>query len=517
MGILDITNVTHTFGDKKLFNNANMQLFRGDKMGLTGLNGAGKSTFINILIGSVIPDEGMTKWNPKVSTGYLDQQAKINMELTVRAYLRLAFKELFDAEKKLEAANIEIATCKDSEKLSHLLEISGEYQNMLENGNFYGLDSDIEKVAAGLGIVAFGLDTPVKRLSGGQRAKVLLAKLLLENPDVLMLDEPTNFLDKEHIDWLAKYLGGFKGSFILVSHDFTFLNRVVNCICDIEFYTITRYNGSFESFTKQKQQKAEEYARGYSRQQKEIEKLEDYVSRNLYRASTTAMAQSRRKKLERMELIDKPQLVQKPTFSFKYKKISPKTILRVKDLEVGYSEPLLPRLNLQLKASEKLSVSGFNGIGKTTFLKTVSGLLSKLSGTVKLDDDVVIGYYEQENVWESPMRTAFAEIKESYPALKDKDVRGHLAKCGLKADQVMQSLSTLSGGEQAKVKLCKLILKPCNLLILDEPTNHLDVNAIAQLKLAVIEFEGAVIFVSHNKAFCDEIAQKQLNMEALFE
>jgi ATPase subunit of ABC transporter with duplicated ATPase domains len=517
MSILDVTNLTHTFGDKKIFSDTGLQLFTGDKMGLTGLNGAGKSTFINILAENILPDQGRVKWNPKVRVGYLDQQAKIAGESSVKKYLEGAFAELFEAERRLNALNAEIAACAGGDRLDVLLTESGECQSLLETGGFYSVNSEIEKVAAGLGITAFGLDTPVSRLSGGQRARVMLAKLLLQTPDVLLLDEPTNFLDREHIEWLAKYLISFKGSFILVSHDFTFLNRVVNCICDIENYTISRYNGSYESFMRQKQAKAEEYARSYVHQQKEIAKLEDYIARNLVRASTTAMAQSRRKKLEKMDKIDKPQQAVKPTFTFRFKQVSKKTLLKVSNLEVGYGQPLLPKISLQIKTGEKVSVSGFNGIGKTTFLKTVTGLLPKISGTVRLDDDVVLGYFEQENVWENPQRTAFAEIKESFPAMKDKDVRGHLAKCGLRNEQVMQSLSSLSGGEQAKVKLCRLTLTPCNLLILDEPTNHLDVNAIEQLKEAVQSFEGLVLFVSHNKEFCEAVSTRQLNMEALFD
>ena len=517
MNILDVTGLTHSFGDKKIFSDTGLSLFRGDKMGLTGLNGAGKSTLINILAGTVIPDQGYIKWNPKIRAGYLDQQANIDGCQSVRDYLKGAFDHLYQTETLLEETNAKIAACKDRTELEKLMAVSGDCQNLLESNNFYGLESEIDKVAAGLGITAFGTDKPVEKLSGGQRAKVMLAKLLLENPDVLLLDEPTNFLDREHIEWLGKFLINFKGSFLLVSHDFPFLNRVVNCICNIEFFTITRYNGSFESFLKQKEQKAEEYQRRYSRQQKEIAKLEDYIGRNLYRASTTAMAQSRRKKLEKMEKIDRPQQAVKPTFTFKYQSIPPKIMLRVKDLEVGYGEPLLPKIAINLRTGERLSVSGFNGIGKTTFLKTIAGLLPKISGSFKYDPNVVIGYYEQEHHWEDPSRTAFNQIRELFPKLKDKDVRGNLAKCGLKHEQAMQSLSTLSGGEQAKVKLCILTLTPCNLLILDEPTNHLDQNAIEHLKQAIMDFPGGVIFVSHSKEFCEALADKQLNMEKLFD
>lgn len=517
MSILEVTNLTHSFGEKKVFNNISLELFRGDKMGLTGLNGAGKSTLINIMTGQIIPDDGMVRWNPKSTYGYLDQQARIDQEQTVREYLRGAFADLFEADRKLKAIALQTSECKDDDEMAKLLEQAGEYQSRLEAGGFYSVESEIEKVSAGLGIIAFGLDTPVSKLSGGQRAKIMLAKLLLQNPDVLLLDEPTNFLDREHIEWLGKFLCSFKGSFILVSHDFNFLNRVVNCVCDIEYYSVTRYNGTYESFVKQKAEKGEEYVRQYNHQQKEIAKLEDYISRNLYRASTTAMAQSRRKKLEKIDRLDKPMEAPKPVFSFQYRSVAPKALLRVHDLEVGYDQPLLPKINLTIKTGEKVCVSGFNGIGKTTFLRTVSGLLPKLSGNIHLERDVVIGYFEQENRWDDPSRTAFAQVKEAYPTMKDKEVRSHLARCGLRADQVMQSLSTLSGGEQAKVKLCLLVLKPCNLLILDEPTNHLDVNAIERLREAIKAFEGAVLFVSHSKPFCDALADKRLDMEALFD
>ncbi|MFT9077645.1 ABC-F family ATP-binding cassette domain-containing protein [Ethanoligenens sp.] len=517
MSLLEVTNLSHTFGDKVVFRDTGLSLFRGDKMGLTGYNGAGKSTLLTMLAGITIPDDGRIFWNPKIRVGYLDQQAQIKDADSVGAYLKTAFQYLYDAAAEIERLNGMIVSCKDDVKLQELLQQMGDAQDILDSGNFYAIDSDVEKVAAGLGIKAFGLDTPVSKLSGGQRAKVMLAKLLLQTPDVLLLDEPTNFLDHAHIEWLAKYLAAFKGSFILVSHDFTFLNRVVNCICDIQNYAVTRYNGTYESFVRQKEQRAEEYARNYHRQQKEIAKLEDYVSRNLARASTTAMAQSRRKQLQKMDRLEKPQNDPEPTFQFQYRKVSPKVLVKIRGLEVGYHEQLLPKIDLQIRAGEKVCISGFNGIGKSTFLKTVCGLIPKLGGVLRLDEDTVIGYYEQEHHWEQPERTALAEVKDAFPTLRDKEIRAKLAQCGLRAEHVLQSLSSLSGGEQAKVKICKLVLRPCNLLVLDEPTNHLDVKAIAQLEEAIAAFEGAVVFVSHSSDFCKDIVQKRLDMEALFD
>ena len=335
MSILDVKNLTHTYGDKKLFNHASMQLFGGNKLGLTGLNGAGKSTFINILIGEVVPDEGEIHWNPKIRLGYLDQQAKIvNKEITVRNYLLGAFSALFEKESEFNSLNKKIEGCKDENELMTLCDKAAALQEYLTTNNFYAISSTVDKVAAGLGITAFGLDTEISKLSGGQRAKVMLAKLLLENPDVLLLDEPTNFLDRDHIAWLTKYLNGFKGSFILVSHDFEFLNNVVNCICDIEFGNITRYNGSYENFVKQKEAKHEEYIKQYGAQQKQIKKLETFIEKNIVRASTSAMAKSRRKQLNKIERMDKPSEAPKPNFFFRYAPPVGKEILRVEDLSI---------------------------------------------------------------------------------------------------------------------------------------------------------------------------------------
>ena len=306
MSILDVKNLTQIFGDKKLFSNADMQLFGGDKLGLTGLNGAGKSTFINILIGEVVPDEGYVRWNPRVKLGYLDQQAKITEHQTIKHYLKSAFADLYEIDDELSAIDEQISVCKDETEQISLCEKAEKLREKLEDNGFYAINSTIDKAAAGLGITSFGLDSDVATLSGGQRAKVMLAKLLLQNPDVLLLDEPTNFLDKEHIAWLSKYLNNFKGSFILVSHDFEFLNSVVNCICDIDNGKITRFNGTYEKFVKLKEIKRQEYEKNYNAQQKEIAKLQTFIDKNIVRASTSKMAKSRRKQLERMEKLDKP-------------------------------------------------------------------------------------------------------------------------------------------------------------------------------------------------------------------
>ena len=281
MSILDVKNLTHTFGDKKLFHDTGMSLFQGDKMGLTGLNGAGKTTFIQMLIGDLIPDKGSIRWNPKCKVSYLDQQVGVKEKKSVYEFLEGAFSDLIETERRLQDVNIKIAQTTDDNELYKLYMRAGAMQEELESRNFYGIKSQIDKISHGLSIHAFGMDTPLSNLSGGQRIRVLLAKMLLENPDVLILDEPTNFLDKENIDWLIKYLNGFKGAFILVSHDFDFLNKVVNCICDIEFGKMTRFNGDYKSFVSQKEGKHQEYIKQYNAQQKEVAALEEYINKNI--------------------------------------------------------------------------------------------------------------------------------------------------------------------------------------------------------------------------------------------
>ncbi len=517
MSILDVKNLTHTFGDKKLFNDTGISLFGGDKMGLTGLNGAGKTTFINMLIGELIPDQGSIKWNPKSKVSYLDQQVGVKEKVTIRTFLEQAFADLIETDHRLNELNLKIAQTTDENELYKLYMRAGAMQEELESRNFYGINSQIDKIAHGLSIHAFGMDTPLCQLSGGQRIRVLLAKMLLEHPDVLILDEPTNFLDKENIEWLTKYLINFKGAFILVSHDYDFLNKVVNCICDIEFGKMTRFNCNYDSFVVQKESKHQEYVKQYNAQQKEVAALEDYINRNIVRASTSAMAKSRRKKLEKMELLEKPSETPPPTFEFSFTAPVGKTVMWINDLEVGYTEPLLPKINLILRLGEKIAVTGFNGIGKTTFLKTICGLLTPVSGHYKYTDRLKIGYYEQENVWDDASLSPFQEIKNCFPKLSDKEVRAALARCGLKNSLMTQKLSTLSGGEQSKVKICKLTLDRFSLLVLDEPTNHLDVMAIEQLKNAVRAFEGSVIFVSHSKEFCDQAADRTFDFESLFD
>lgn len=509
MALLEVEQLSHCFGEKLLYKDSSFELYKGEHMGIVGQNGTGKSTLIKILLKEILPDKGSIKWQNNVTIGHLDQYAIVNEEQTIVTYLKTAFSSLYEIEKKLNELYEKMA----QEYNETIVNKVSKYQEVLLKEDFYEIDSTIQKVANGLGINVMGMDTCLKELSGGQKAKVILAKLLLQNPEVLVLDEPTNFLDKEHVKWLSEYLKAFSGAFIIISHDFEFLESVTTCICDIEFNTIRKYKGKYSSFLKQKEALREEYIKLYQSQQKEIKRLEEYIAKNKVRASTAQMAKSREKKLNKIERIEKPSFTVKPHINFTNIENTAQVVLEVNELEVGYQYPLLPKINFKVENEEKLVITGFNGIGKSTLLKTLMGEIPPISGSFTFSKAIKkIGYYEQELTWEIPTHCPLDIIGKDFPKLNQKQIRKHLADCAIKKEHVMQSVFTLSGGEQAKVKLCKLVLTPCNVLILDEPTNHLDLDTKEELKKALKEFKGTVILVSHEEAFYQDLATRVVDL-----
>ena len=516
MGIIEINNFSHTFGDKVLFEDSSFVLNPKEKIGLTGVNGAGKSTLLKIIMGEVLLDKGTFYKNPKYTIKYLDQHAEVKGDDTIKQYLSGAYKDLFEIEEKVEKINEALATEQNPKKLEKLLNQSGEYYEFLAANNFYAIDSEIEKVCFGVGITGFGLNTQVKTLSGGQRAKVMLAKLLLESPDVMVLDEPTNFLDVSHIEWLTKFINSSDKAFIIVSHDTHFLNDVVTNICDVDNNRINKYSGNYEKCMAIKEAKRVQHEKNYEQQQREIKKMEDYIARNKARAATANMAHSREKMLSRLDIINPPSEQIKPTFSFKYKPFAGNLVLKVSKLQVGYNgKTLLKPLSFEVNNGERIAITGFNGIGKSTLLKTIIGQISAISGNSEIARNIVVGYYEQENEFNNIDITPVTYVSNKFPKLSEKEVRTALNKCGLNAIHCKKSISKLSGGEQSKIKICVLTLTACNLLILDEPTNHLDVFAIDRLEQAIKEFDGTVIFVSHSKPFVNSLATKIIDLEKL--
>ncbi len=507
MSLLEIENLTHSFGETPLYQNVSLSLCKGEHIGITGQNGTGKSTLIKICTGHLIPDDGRLVWQPNIRIGYLDQYAGIDPDITMRQFLKSAFSDLYDTEKKMEQL-YELAAAGDSDALNR----AARYQERLEQSDFYSIHTMIDQIVTGLGLSALGLERSIREMSGGQRAKVILAKLLLEKPDVLLLDEPTNFLDKEHVSWLSDYLSSLKNAFMVVSHDHEFLNKIANRILDIDNRTITKYYGTYNEFLKKKTFLREDYVRQYTAQQKEIKKTEEFIRKNIA-GRKSRMARGRQKQLDRMEKLEAlDQKEIKPIFHFQSLPLTSTEHLLVKQLAIGYHYPLLSNLEFGIQGGQKIVITGFNGIGKSTLLKTLTGAISPIHGYFKLSDQAVIGYFEQDLKWDKPELTPVQIVSDIFSGLVVKEIRRHLAQCGISSKHAMQPIATLSGGEQAKVKLCLLTLRPCNFLILDEPTNHLDVQAKEALKVALREFQGTVLLVSHEERFYKGWVQRVINI-----
>jgi ATPase subunit of ABC transporter with duplicated ATPase domains len=511
MSILNVENVTHGFGARRILENASFRLLKGEHVGLVGANGEGKSTFLNIITGRLSPDEGKVEWCNRITTGYLDQLTVLTKGKTIREVLREAFQHMFDLEQEMLSIYESMAIATE-EEITRKMEDVGDIQSELEHSGFYMLDAKIEEVANGLGLGEIGLDRDVTDLSGGQRSKVLLTKLLLENPMILILDEPTNFLDENHIYWLKNFLKNYENSFILVSHDIPFLNEVVNVVYHVENAILTRYAGNYDQFRQMYELKKQQNQIAYDKQQKEIERLEDFVARNKARAATATLARSRQKMLDKMDILEKDRERVKPVFKFKEARAPGRFLFQTRGLAIGYDRPLTKPLDLTLERGQKVAVKGVNGLGKTTLLKTLLGILEPVSGEVMLDDYLFPGYFEQEA--DRSDNTALEEIWNEYPGMSNAEVRGALAKCGLTTEHITSLMMVLSGGENAKVRLCKLMLREANWLVLDEPTNHLDADAKEELKRALKEFKGTILLVSHEPEFYEDWVTDVWNAES---
>ena len=512
MSILTVKNLSHGFGDRAIFNNVSFRLLKGEHIGLIGANGEGKSTFMSIITDKLEPDEGQVEWAKRVRVGYLDQHTTLENGMTIRDVLKTAFRYLFELETEMNQICDKMAEA-TPEELEVLLEDMGTIQDILTHNDFYIIDAKVEEVARGLGLAEIGLEKEIQELSGGQRTKILLAKLLLEKPDILLLDEPTNYLDEQHIEWLKIYLRAYENAFILISHDITFLNSVINLIYYAENQELTCYVGTYDDFLKIHEAKKQQLESAYKRQQQEIEDLEDFVARNKARVSTRNMAMSRQKKLDKIERIELIKEKPKPSFNFKESRASGKLIFETKDLVIGYDEPLTKPLNLSMERGQKIALIGANGLGKTTLLRSILGQIKSVAGQVELGDYLNIGYFEQE-VKGANNNTCLEEVWSEFPALNQHEVRAALARCGLTTKHIESSIVVLSGGEQAKVRLCKLINNESNFLVLDEPTNHLDVDAKEELKRALQNYKGSILLICHEPEFYNDIVTDIWNCEA---
>ncbi|HKM03086.1 MAG TPA: ABC-F family ATP-binding cassette domain-containing protein [Lachnospiraceae bacterium] len=504
MSILNVENLSHGFGDRAIFQDVSFRLLKGEHIGLIGANGEGKSTFMNIITGKLMPDEGNVEWAKNIRVGYLDQHTVLSKGMSMRDVLSSAFDFLYDMETRMNEICNKMGDATEEELELYMDEL-GTIQDLLTMHDFYLIDSKVDEVARALGLMDLGLDNDVTALSGGQRTKVLLGKLLLEKPDILLLDEPTNYLDIEHIEWLKRYLNEYENAFILISHDIPFLDSVINIIYHMDNQQLCRYVGDYSKFEEVYAMKKSQLESAFHKQQKEIDDLKDFVARNKARVATRNMAMSRQKKLDKMDVIELASEKPKPEFKFREARTPGRYIFQTKDFVIGYEEPLSKPLFLEMERGQKITLIGANGIGKTTLLKSILGFMKPLEGTVELGENLSIGYFEQE-LSKASNNFCIDEIWEEFPSYSQYQVRSALAKCGLTTKHIESMVKVLSGGEQAKVRLCKLINRDTNILLLDEPTNHLDVDAKAELKRALQAYKGSILMVCHEPEFYEGLA-----------
>ena len=505
MSILNAENISHSFGGRQILEDASFRLLKGEHIGLIGANGEGKSTFLKIITGELTPENGTVEWCRHITYGYLDQYSTLEKGKTIMDILRGAFSHLSDLETEMVGIYDKMAQASDDE-IDSMMEEVGELQEILDSSGYYTIDTKITEYANGLGLGEIGLEKDVSELSGGQRAKVLLAKVLLENPMILILDEPTNFLDENHINWLTSFLQNYENAFILVSHDMPFLSKVTNIIYHLENTTLTRYKGSYDDFLRMYELKKAQVEQAYKKQQKKIADLEDFVARNKARAATATLARSRQKELDKMERISLAPEKVKPTFVFQSDRAPGKVVISAENLVIGYDSPLTRKINVEIERNKKIVIKGVNGLGKSTLLKTLLKIIPPLEGEIVHDQFINVGYFEQEE--SASDKTALQEFWDEFPSLTNAQARAALAKCGLTTEHITTQMRALSGGENAKVRLCKIMQKSANILVLDEPTNHLDIMAKEELARAIKEFRGTVLLVCHESEFYEGIVDE---------
>lgn len=506
MSILEIKNLSHLYDSKPLFEDASLSINNGEHVGVVGLNGAGKSTFINIISGNIPQDSGEVKWNANIRKGYLDQHADIDRDCSVMEYLRKSFDFLYSENARMEKLYEDMATVTDDAILDKMITKANNVMELLTREGFYDIDATIKKVANGLGVHNFGYDTGIDTLSGGQRAKLLLCKLLLEKPDIMMLDEPTNFLDIEHIDWLTNFLSEFEGTYLVISHDTDFLDKVCKQIVSIENGSIKKYSGNYTQYRAQAEQNAKQYEENYNRQQREINKMKDFIARKKANAATAGSANSRKKQLDKIDVMKKPSVIYDAEFSFPYTELHTKDMLIINNLEIGYNgKALLPPISLHIGSEAKVWIRGTNGVGKSTLIKTLLGKLPPVGGNFKWHIASNVGYLNQDLDFDNKAENAVSYFSDRFPKFNAKGVRTALAGVGIQNELATKPVADLSGGEQVRIVLSTLMQRNSNILVLDEPTNHLDVKAKSALEKALKEYKGALLLVSHEKDFANNI------------
>ncbi|MGG0411248.1 ATP-binding cassette domain-containing protein [Peribacillus simplex] len=517
MILLQINQLSKYYGAELILSNMKLEVQNKDRIALVGRNGAGKSTLLKIIAGQLSHDGGEIIKPKGVTIGYMAQDTGLESELTIWDEMLTVFTDLIEQEKELRRLEADMARPDIFENETIYQKVLNEYDTLMvafkEKGG-YQYEADIRSVLHGLQFADFDYSTPISTLSGGQKTRLALGKLLLRKPDILILDEPTNHLDIETLSWLEQYLQSYQGAVLIVSHDRYFLDKVVNLVYEISRNHMKKYHGNYSSYL---EGKAEDYERDmklFEKQQGEIEKLRDFVQRNITRASTTKRAQSRRKQLEKMDVLDKPQGDEKSAnFSFQIERQSGNEVLHLQDLAIGYEgETVSKNINSRMTKGESIALVGPNGVGKSTLLKTIISKLPALSGVFRFGTNVEVSYYDQEQANLVSNKRVLNELWDDYPLKPEKDIRTVLGNFLFSGDDVLKTVSTLSGGEKARLALAKMMMQKGNFLILDEPTNHLDLDSKLVLENALIDYPGTILFVSHDRYFINRIATKVIEL-----
>ena len=506
--LIQLNNVTKNFVVNEVFSNVKMEINDKDRIAIVGRNGAGKSTLLKIISGEIDFDNGERTVSKDTTIGYLSQEFIVREDLSIYEEMITCFNEIIELEKELEKISYEL-TPENIESNPGLLDKYDRLQNQVLTHKDYHYKSKIESVLYGLDFDKEVFDKKISTFSGGEKTRLSMAKLLLSEPDLLILDEPTNHLDMENVAWLENYLSSYNGAIVIVSHDRYFIDKVVNVVYNLEFGKLKKYVGNYSNFLCQYEEDYEKNLKEYVSQQKDIKRLEEFVQKNIARASTSKMAKSRQKVLDKMEIIDNPRKDDKAAnIEFRIKEQSGRDVLIINDLQVGYEEQVGQKYNFSVYKGDRLAIVGKNGIGKSTLIKTIAKKQKKLGGNIQYGSKVSLGYYDQKQAEFESSKTILNELWDEYPLMKEAEVRTVLGRFLFRGDDVLKIVRDLSGGEKARLQLAKLMLEKNNLLILDEPTNHLDITSKQVLEEALENYEGTILFVSHDRYFINKIANK---------
>ncbi|QQZ09145.1 ABC-F family ATP-binding cassette domain-containing protein [Heyndrickxia vini] len=517
MILLQVQQLTKHFGAELILSNIKLEIQTRDRIALVGRNGAGKSTLLKIISGQMSLDSGDIVKPKDVSIGYLAQNTGLKSSLSIWDEMLTVFQELRQMEIEIRNVEQKIADpyyYDNPDLYSKILTEYDQLQIRFKDLGGYQYESDIRSVLHGLRFNDFDYGTMIETLSGGQKTRLALAKLLLTKPDILILDEPTNHLDIDTLSWLEQYLQSYNGAILIVSHDRYFLDKVVNQVYELSRHAIQKYYGNYSQYLTQKAEQYERDFKQYEKQQEEVAKLQDFIQRNLARASTTKRAQSRRKQLEKMTIMDRPLGDEKSaTFTFQIEKQSGNEVLNLVDGSIGYNHRIIAKnIFLSIKKGDSIALVGPNGVGKSTLLKTIIKKLELHNGNIHYGSNVMIGYYDQEQANLSSNKTVLNELWDDYPLKDEKEIRTVLGNFLFSGDDVLKIVSSLSGGEKARLALSKLLLQKANFLILDEPTNHLDLDSKEVLENALIDYPGTILFVSHDRYFINRLATKVIEL-----